>query len=116
MAQKVHKVNRGDTFFLKVPLYFDGVLEPVAGWTFWFTVKADPENEEDAAAIIQKSSGSGITGLDATSVIVRVGPADTKTKPVGSYYYDIQGKSPAGDIYTLEEGAFVLKPESTRAA
>jgi len=111
--KKSHRVYQGDTFAILVPLYVDGVLTPVAGWEFWFTVKAAP-TDADVDAIVQKSTAGGsILGDTLTSVVVRGAPADTKGKAAARYDYDIQGKSPDGEIHTLEVGFFFIDSEIT---
>ncbi len=113
---KTLTITQGDTRYLRVPLLNGPVRCPVVGWAFWFTVKAAAA-DADAAAILQKSTAAGtILSLDATSVCVKLQPADTKDIVAGKYLWDLQGKSPSGDIYTLERGYLVVAPEITRAA
>jgi hypothetical protein len=115
-VRKVHTVTQGDSFFLKIPLLKSGQPWPIAGWSFWFTVKKSPD-EDDTAALFQKSTAAAqIKALAVTSAYVIGLPGDTKGKDTGRYTYDIQGKSPEGDVYTLEDGDFIVRAERTRAA
>ena len=114
--KKTHRVAQGDSFKIQVPLYLDGELSPVAGWSFWMTVKADLSAIDGAALFQKKTADASIVPWDETSVFVLGDPEDTKDATPGRYEYDIQGKSPEGEIHTLETGYFWVDPEVTKAA
>ena len=114
---KTFTLIQGDSYFLRFPLLKEGQAWPVAGWSFWWTLKL-AEDDTDAAAVAQKSTEQG-TILpfpgSSTEVYVVGAPSDTKGKSVGRYVWDFQGKSPEDDIVTLERGYVLLKAEATRA-
>lgn len=113
---KTFTITQGDTRYLRIPLLKGKVRCPVVGWAFWFTVKARAA-DADAAALLQKSTAAGtISTLDGTSSYAKLAPADTKNARPGKYLYDVQGKSPSGDIFTLEHGYLVIAAEITQAA
>lgn len=112
---KIHRVNRGDDFFIKLPLVVDGRRTPIDGWKFWMTVKRN-QADADADAIFQLSTDAGsIVPYDAYSACVVGRPAHTKSKDIARYFGDFQGQSPAGQIGTLESFLFYIDPEITIA-
>jgi hypothetical protein len=99
---------------------------PGSDWTLVFTVKSDPTNQDDSAALLQKAtSGYGLTvdGSNATVVILR---ADTKRESpafeasAGDYFWDIQAvRNTApnqGEVATVASGTFTLTRDVTRNA
>lgn len=111
-------LSRGDDW----PLVFynitneDGTLATsLAGWTFFFTLKAlDDSAANDSAALISKSVGSGITvvGLE---VQVNVTSTDTAALVPGTTYkWDFQVKTAAGRIYTSQRGTVRIVDDVTK--
>ncbi|MEK7767877.1 MAG: hypothetical protein AAB368_16725 [bacterium] len=112
---KTHRIFRGASADLKFPLLYSGVAQPIEGWKFWFTAKLLP-NDADAAALLAKTTDNGgIVAHDATNARVLIEPADTKTKAIGRYYYDIEAQSPSGRREPLEHGYLYIDPEMTSA-
>lgn len=95
--------------------------EPVdlTGWSFWFTMKSRI-NHPDSEAIIQLTSGAGITIEDAEAGKIKVviesddWPA-TPDMSLNVLYYDLQGKDASGDIYTLLYGTSTVYRRITLA-
>lgn len=89
----------------------------------WFTIKAST-SDVDANAKLQKiitestSAGVGLISdnVAGSSASLRfdVGPADwSLMRATKTYHYDIQVKTSADGIYTLETGTFKSNPEVT---
>lgn len=92
----------------------------------WLTVKLDPDADADAAAVLQKSI---TTVLTAAGQITDTGAGDqtgafhieiantdyANIIPGRVYQYDVQLKSSAGKIGTLERGTVVFRRDSTRS-
>lgn len=115
--KKVHRIIQGDDFAIRVPIVVNGLRYPADGWqNFWFTVK-NSVADADADAVLQLTAAAGrIVPHGACSVRIVGVPADTKTVPVGKYVFDIQGKTPGGQIVTLETGTVYIDPEVTVSA
>ena len=112
------RINCGDSKTLAIPLTVDGLatgaaFEPAAGDTLIFTVKASPE-DTDAAALIQKVTGAGITfsGSTASAEIVY---DDTATLDAQVAYFDVQCQALAdGAVTTCAIGRIQLVRDITR--
>lgn len=96
-----------------------GVAENVAGWYFWFTVKASAA-DADAAALFQLTSEAGGIVIDVAAsglgrVLVRA--AHTKGEATGKYRFDLQCRkgTSGAKIETLATGIFHLTEEITLA-
>lgn len=96
-----------------------GVAENVAGWSFWFTVKASAA-DADADALFQLNSDDGGIVIDVAAaglgrVLVRA--AHTKGQAAGKYRFDLQCRKGAAGakIETLASGIFQLTDEITLA-
>lgn len=106
------KKYRGDTVSLTLTFTASGVVQNIAGWTIWLTLKSSA-NDPDSAAALQKTatiSGDGSTGI----ATIELSPAETALL-LGTYYYDIQYKTGAGAIKTILDGKFTFKKDITRA-
>jgi hypothetical protein len=99
---------------------------PSSDWTLVFTVKLDPTNQDDAAALFQKAtSGYGLT-VDGSSAKVVILRADTKREDTGyeaaagDYFWDIQAVRNSGpdqgEVSTVANGTFTLTRDVTRNA
>lgn len=92
----------------------------------WLTVKTDPDADADGAAVLQKSI---TTALTAAGQITDTGAGDqigalhieiastdyANITPGHVYQYDIQLKSAAGKIGTLERGTVAFQRDVTRS-
>lgn len=89
-----------------------GLAIDISGYTFWLTVKNDPE-DTDANAVLQKTvtahtdAANGQTEIDLTN-------SDTEDLQ-GRYWYDIQEKTSGGTINTLMHGTLYFQPDVTEA-
>lgn len=120
------QIQRGDT------VYFDftvsGLSVPLADCLVWFTAK-EAISDTDDDAVIRKTLTSGIsvqTDLAGNSVgTVQIDPADTAgiVMPTGiddpawsaSLLYDIQIKTPAGEVFTVLKGRLIVSMDVTQA-
>lgn len=105
-----------------IPLAFtgegDGTVFDLSGCTLWFTVKNLP-SDADASAIIQKKTGAGVAITNATGGLaqVQLNAADTALlTPDRSYYFDVQVKTPAGQLITALWGDLVAITKVTTAS
>ena len=111
---KILTITEGDTYFVRLPLLKEGQPWPIAGWKFWFTIKNTTADADPGLA--QKTTDAGtIKQLTPTVAYVVGASADTKGFP-GKFSADVQGKSPEGDIVTLERMIVIVSPEITKAA
>jgi len=82
-------------------------------WALIFTAKTSGD-DEDTAALIQKTSGAGIT-TSTTNALVTLVPDDTSALAAGNIVWDVQGQSSVTDeVRTLAEGTLTLKRDKTR--
>lgn len=107
-------MTRGDTAAFTITVTRSGSAENITGATLYFTVKSNSA-QADAAAIIQKSTVSGITITNGAGGIasVAITPANTSSVTPGVYYYDVQYRTTGGDVYTVDSGYFLLQEEIT---
>jgi len=83
----------------------------ITGWTLQFTVR---KAYGDAAALITKTTGAGITITDATNGVftVSIASADTLDLEQRAYVFDIQ-RTNSGNRTVLTIGNLTLLPEVT---
>lgn len=107
---------RGDTWTLKIQVQnLDESPRDITGWTFWFTLKLNPTvADEDADAQVELLVEAGD---DATAGIcyLTLLPAVTETLLPASHYYDVQYKSPLGDVQTMMYGKQPISRDITRS-
>jgi len=110
------KIHRGDTRNLDFNFTDStGAIIDITGYTVFLTVKAVIDNDlTDNSAIIKKTVTSHTDPTNGVTV-VSLTSTDTNQTP-GSYLYDIQLKSPAGDISTGAEypAKFIILSDVTR--
>lgn len=88
------------------------VLTSLSGWSFFFTVKSvtDAANNDDAALIsLSTSSGMSVSGGSVSWTV------DTASLAIDTtYIWDVQSKSPAGNIYTETYGTLQIIRDVSR--
>ena len=119
MATYLQDIRQGDDYVLK----FDyGSTNDITGFEFTLTVK-ESFSDTDANAVLQYSSIAGSDPSDdaAHGIAYLVVPsATTKAAEAGVYYYDVQVKTPSGNIATIippvdeYKDKVVIAPEVTR--
>ena len=75
-----YTVYRGDTFSLSLSFTLDAVAYDLTGATARFTIKSSYTALLDTTALVQKSTGSGITNVSAPA-----GTGPSCPGPYGSY-------------------------------
>jgi len=109
-------IFRGDTVSLDVTVTASGSAYNLTGCSMWFTAK-QRYSDLDAAAVFQKSTGSGITITSPTfgQATVVISPSDTSglSNVKQLLLYDLQVKDASGNIYTVASGNLVVYPEVT---
>ena len=116
----------GDNKTHSIPLSWLGrAFSPGADYNLLFTVKGDPDAEDDTAAAIQKMTGFGIT-VSASTALVSLIPFDTTGGTLddifypamspGTYYWDIQAQAiaDATDVRTVASGTLELLRDVSR--
>jgi hypothetical protein len=108
---------RGDTHKIRFTVRdrLTQVVVDITNWSaFRFTVK-QRVTDADAAALIVKTLGAGITKVDAANGLgeITVNPADTST--LGNQEYnavaDIQGVDNSSQNWTLARGQVLIEPD-----
>ena len=123
------RIRRGDTETLKATVYRNGVIFNLTGSTVWFTAKVNL-SDADTAAIIKKNSLSGGISIPSPTngiLLVNILPADTLslTMPtnltqnsqedyVAQLFYDIQVKTPSGEIFTVVRSKMFVQFDITQ--
>lgn len=118
MANFTIKAVRGDTitldFTVKRPA--GGAAVDLTGATFTFTAKKKL-SDADAAALFQKTLGSGVSVTNAANGQgrVTVAPADTTSLPdyETDLYCDLQMTEAVGTVTTVAEGILRIRPDVT---
>lgn len=110
---------RGDTMSFKLYLKVDDCPVDVTNGTFWFTVK-EYINETDGEALIVKTTGDGITILNAPlgQILVTLNPGDTNVLYINettTYYWDLQYQDINGIVQTVFIGRLTIIQDVTRA-
>ena len=108
-------VTRGDSEVFNVTFKdAAGAACDITGWTVTLTVKRE-KTDADAAAVVQKVVTAHAAPETGVAVIPLL-PADTTALEPRGYWYDIQAKTDAGDVYTVLKGKLTLEYDVTRTA
>lgn len=119
MATYIQDIRQGDDYVLK---FNYGSTNDITGFEFTLTVK-ESFSDTDANAVLQYSSTAGSDSADNPLIgiaYLRVPAYLTKNAQAGIYYYDVQVKTPTGNIATLippvddYKDKVVIAPEVTR--
>ena len=103
--KKNFEIIRGDTLIFTIEI--ENLTEDLA--SCYFSCK---KNIDDVTYTFQKSLDNGIEKVETGKYKIRVAPADTKTKDIGQYIYDLQ-IGIGEDIYTVMTGTFTINKEIT---
>lgn len=87
----------------------DGSVHDITDWTIHFTVKKN-RSDKDSAAIIRKTVTTHTDPTQGISHIV-IDANDTKSKEVGTYYYDLLIVDENGKRHSTQTGIFELEQE-----
>ena len=113
MSPKITIIKRDSYSF---PIIFKDAncaVMDITGYTLFFTVKtlANLDNA-DTSALIQKSITSHTDPTHGESLITLTSTDTDQT--AGTYYYDIQIKSPSGNISSCVKGEFIIEQDVTK--
>jgi len=123
----VRESKRGDTLVFQVlvlqPFPACNAPQNLTGWFLQFTAKYQYADQDNQAVAISKTTGvfPNIITLPmgpATGIAqVSVGPLNTITLGDGltRLVYDVQTIDPFGNVATVEEGKWIVRPDVTRA-
>ena len=129
-APKIQNYIRGDSRTLIIPVYQSDGVTPfnLTGCTVYFTLNAAQQPSDDgtdSTAVIKKSVTGGFLttyGSLPTAAygwIAQITLQNTDTQPLTAqtYYYDVQLKDNAGNIYSLGSNQFsVIDDITTRVS
>lgn len=111
------EMYRGDSALWPMTAYqADGQPLNISTGSLYFTVKSSTR-QLDAAAILQKTVGSGITVTDGANggFTVELDSADTSSVYAPQVYqWDIQYVTTGNKVYTLLGGDILIKADVTR--
>jgi len=108
-------IFRGDDVYLDGTITKNGTAQDITGCTLWFTLKAS-KSDPDSAAILQKTTGSGITVTNAAGGIynVRINNSDLASLTVPkTFYWDVQIKDSANIVQTVDSGTLTVNLDIT---
>jgi len=116
--------TRGDSLSRIITIeYSDGTAFNLTGYTAFFTIKnLDDKSLDDSSAIFTKSwvvvsfvdQKTGTTITPANGKTLLTATASEMSIQPNIYKYDIQIKSPAGDITTVIIGQFEIIDDTTK--
>lgn len=112
-------MTRGDARVLTVPMTLNGAPWTIPGGaTVRFTAKRRT-TDADGAAMITKSTGSGITAVGDVATIT-IAPSDTDALAAArtneTLYYDVQVAGAGFGPWTVATGRLIVKPDVSRTS
>lgn len=111
MSPKIIIIKR-DSYSFPITLeQSNGEPLDITGYTIFFTVKA-MASAEDSTAIIQKNITEHTDPTEGESLITLTSTDTDQT--AGEYWYDVQIKSPSGNITSCEAGKFEILQDITK--
>lgn len=114
MAKGISDFFRGDTRRYTIKLTDEnGNPISVDGTEFVMTFKTDPTLPDSEAAIQVVVTGHEDNPSDPKGEVVIVLDAATTQVEPGMYFYDIQMKTPSGEVTTLIAGQVQIKQDVT---
>ena len=75
---------------------------------------ADTEAAIDPVLTMTTENGRAIIDGASGTVTLTLADEDTAAVPFGTYRYDVELESAAGDVTRLVQGTFTISPEVTR--
>ena len=111
------KTIRGDDVQLNLAITdADGLPFDITGYTVFFTLKDNNSDDDDTNALIEKEVTSHVDAeLGETAIVLD--NTDTDGIEPGTYFYDIQLKSPSGIITSfLSEKLQIIGDVTRRTA
>ncbi len=109
---------RGDSTRIMSKVYDEDTGDPLdlAPFRAFFTMKQRVSDLDDAVTVIKKDTVQGSVQTSGNIITVFLAPTDTEGFPdvAQRYLWDIEIVSPAGDVYTVDDGDIVVRPDVTR--
>lgn len=91
----------------------DGVPVSLTGYSARMQVRRN--HPSPIAVITLTTENDGIVlGGSVGTVTLQMSAEETEAVGAAEYIYDIELESPAGDVYRILEGRFIVSPEVTR--
>lgn len=113
MSPKITIIKRDSYSF---PLTFkdaDCNAIDITGYIIFFTVKTLATlDSDDTSALIQKTITSHTSPTTGQSLLTLTSTDTNQT--AGTYYYDLQVKTPSGNIISCEKGEFIIAQDVTK--
>lgn len=119
MAVFLQDIRQGDIYVTKLNF---GTTNNITGYEFWLTIKEDFDLPDSQAVLQFKTTAGDYVGDDPVHGIAYlvIPPELTKAAVPGSYYYDLQCKTPQGTIITIVptvdryKDKIIIAPEVTQ--
>lgn len=114
------KMTRGDTKQVRVTVN-NLPATGLSGYSFWFTVKNDFKDADDAAVIRKVPTDFSViqqgSDVQAGIAVCKIDPTETANLPdyTVNMVWDVQIKSSSGDVFTPLSGRFKVSPDATRS-
>jgi len=125
-TQKPIYVEQGATFTLPFTWYYAGPTvngkvtvgppRDLSGWRARMEISKQPGSSALVSASSEGPSPAITLGGAAGTIAIKISPTDTRKLNIETCYYDLQLRSPAGDIYRLLQGKCVVSLAVTRTS
>lgn len=103
--------KQGSTFELPFTIDDDGTAWNIVGWTARMQVRPFIES---STVLLSLTNTAGITLAAGGSVNISISGAQLSAIPAGTHVYDLELVDLSGKPWSVLEGKFVVKPETTR--
>lgn len=110
---------RGDNSTIILNVSQGGGEFDLTDCSMWFTVKENKSDADESAVMMLETGTDAITFTNAAAgeAAIEIVPGDTYDLSVSgtkTLLYDIQLKTPAGKVYTIDTGTLVILEDLTR--
>jgi len=109
------ELDRGDTAYLDFTCTVLGAPADITGYQFRFTGKRRLSDSDAQAALLKTTGGGGIEITNAVAGLLTVflapGDFSSLSSVRETLLCDLQGVSPAGDVFTMEKGTLLIRSD-----
>jgi hypothetical protein len=103
--------KKGTTFRLPMTVRTDGTPWNLTGYSARMQVR---RSANDSVKLLDLVSPTNITLNSSGQIVVNATATAMTAVPAGRYVYDLEVESAGGEVTSLLEGRFVVKPEVTQ--
>jgi hypothetical protein len=105
----------GDTYTYTCNVTVDGSAQNLAGSDVWLTVKEDPGEDADSAAVLQLTSDAGDITINTSVLTCTINSATSANlEPLPLGFWSLRCNTAAGSVYTLDTGRCTITHPATR--